>query len=159
MAKIFSDSPLALSSSCFRLMRLDDVEDVFAIDKDVYPFPWTEGIFTGCINTGHLCIVNEIENKIVAYCIVGMIIDEAHILNLSVCADRQGKGLGREMLLYLLGLLKKAKTTRAILEVRGSNQVAINLYKSLAFDEIGKRKGYYPAEEGREDAIVLAKKF
>lgn len=146
-----------LPASSFRLMHLDDVESVFVIDEKIYPFPWTEGIFTDCIKTGHLCIVNEIENQIVAYGIVGMIVDEAHILNLSVQGDYQGKGLGRELLLYLLSLVKKAKITRALLEVRESNQVAINLYTSLGFEEIGQRKGYYPADNGREDAVVLAK--
>lgn len=148
---------LNLSSSCFRLMHVDDVESVFAIDVEVYPYPWTEGIFADCIKTGHLCIVNEVEEKIVAYGIVGMIVDEAHILNLSVCTERQGEGLGRELLLYLITMIKKAKATRALLEVRESNKIAINLYLSLGFEEIGKRKGYYPADNGREDAIVLAK--
>lgn len=145
------------SQSNFRLMQLEDVANVFVIDEEVYPFPWTEGIFSDCIKTGHLCIVNEVENKIVAYGVVGMIVDEAHILNLSVRGNCQGQGYGRSLLLYLLGLIKKAKATRALLEVRASNQVARNLYGSLGFEEIGVRKGYYPADDGREDAIVLAK--
>jgi len=145
------------AQSSYRLMQADDVSAVFAIDEDIYPFPWTEGIFSDCIKTGHLCIVNEIENEIISYGIVGMIVDEAHILNLSVRADFQGRGLGRELLVYLLSLIERAKATRALLEVRESNQIALKLYKSLQFEEIGVRKGYYPADNGREDAIVLAK--
>jgi len=143
--------------SSYRLMQADDVAAVFAIDEEVYPFPWTEGIFSDCIKTGHLCIVNEIDKKIVAYGVVGMIVDEAHILNLSVSANFQGQGYGRELLLYLLSLIERAEATRALLEVRESNQIAINLYKSLKFEEIGIRKAYYPVDDGREDAIVLAK--
>ena len=143
--------------SSYRLMNLQDVKNVFAIDEDIYPFPWTEGIFTDCIRTGHLCIVNEIGNKIVAYGVVGIIVDEAHILNLSVCKNLQGQGYGRELLVYLLDLMKRGKAIRTLLEVRESNQIAINLYKSLDFEEIGLRKGYYPAESGRENAIILAK--
>jgi len=145
------------AQSNYRLMGLHDVEKVFAIDEDIYPFPWTEGIFSDCIKTGHLCIVNEIDNEIVAYGVIGMIVDEAHILNLSVRRDCQGLGYGRELLLYLLTLLKKGEITRALLEVRKSNEVAIKLYQSIGFEEIGNRKGYYPAEDGREDAIVLAR--
>lgn len=152
-----SAGTLTQARSNYRLMRLDDVKKVFAIDEIIYPFPWTEGIFTDCIKTGHLCIVNETENNIIAYGIVGMIVDEAHILNLSVDKSFQGKGYGRELLLYLLGLIKRAQAVRALLEVRESNIIAINLYKSMGFEEIGVRKGYYPAEDGREDAIVLAK--
>jgi len=141
----------------YRLMRLDDVENVFAIDEDIYPFPWTEGIFTDCINASQLCIVNEIENKIVSYGVVGMIVNEAHILNLSVRRDMQGKSYGRELLVYLLDLAQRSGAVRALLEVRESNQIALALYQSLGFEEIGIRKDYYPAEGGRENAIVLAK--
>ena len=145
------------TQSNYRLMHLQDVKSVFHIDEDIYPFPWTEGIFEDCIKTGHLCIVNEIDSEIIAYGIVGMIVDESHILNLSVSRAYQGKGYGRELLLYMLELMKRAKAVRALLEVRESNQVAISLYNSLGFEKIGRRKGYYPAENGREDAIVLAK--
>jgi len=73
-----------------------------------------------------------------------------------VRSDLQGKGYGREMLLYLLDLIKKNGAERALLEVRQSNQIARKLYQSMGFEEIGVRKGYYPDHEGREDAIVLA---
>jgi ribosomal-protein-alanine N-acetyltransferase len=145
--------------SSYRLMKTEDVKQVFAIDKNIYPFPWTQGIFADCITSGNLCVVNEIENRIVSYGIVGMIVDEAHILNLSVCADYQGQGLGRELLTYIMGMIKRAGAERALLEVRVSNQVARNLYQSIGFEEIGLRKGYYPDHDGREDAIVLAKRL
>lgn len=141
----------------YRLMRPTDVNDVFNIDKDIYPFPWTAGIFTDCITAGQLCMVNEVKEQVVSYGIVGMIVDEAHILNLSVRRDMQGKGYGREMLMYLLGLIQQNNARRALLEVRQSNDVAINLYQSIGFEEIGVRKGYYPDfDDRREDAIVLA---
>jgi len=144
-------------ASNYRLMRSEDVKEVFAIDEDIYPFPWTEGIFSDCINAGQLCIVSEIGNKIVSYGVVGMIVNEAHILNLSVRRDMQGKGYGRELLVYLLDLVQRGGAERALLEVRESNRIAIALYQSLGFEEIGLRKGYYPAEQGRENAMVLAK--
>ncbi|MDH5516754.1 MAG: ribosomal protein S18-alanine N-acetyltransferase [Gammaproteobacteria bacterium] len=161
MADVLADKAISYqlnkTQSCYRLMRLDDVKSVFDIDQDIYPFPWSEGIFEDCIKTGHLCIVNEVDSEIIAYGIVGMIVDESHILNLSVSRAYQGKGYGRELLMYLLELVKRGNATRALLEVRQSNQVALNLYTSLEFEKIGLRKAYYPAENGREDAIVLAK--
>lgn len=143
--------------SSYRLMMLEDVKQVFAIDREIYPFPWTEGIFSDCVRSGHLCIVNEIGGHIVSYGIVGMMVDEAHILNLSVAANYQGQGLGRELLAYLLELMKRAGAVRALLEVRVSNLIARKLYHSVGFEEIGLRKDYYPDRAGREDAIVLAK--
>lgn len=156
MPKQFVPKIITEVAGNYRLMRPEDIKEVFSIDQDIYPFPWTEGIFDDCIKAGQLCIVNVIDNKITAYGIAGMIVNEAHILNLSVRAERQGQGYGREMLVYMLDLIKKNGAERALLEVRESNQVAINLYKSLGFSSIGIRKGYYPAEDGREDAIVLA---
>jgi len=157
MPEQFLPKVITAISGSYRLMRLSDVKNVFAIDKDIYPFPWTEGIFTDCINAGQLCIVNEIENKIVSYGVVGMIVNEAHILNLSVRRDMQGKRYGRELLVYLLDLVQRSGAERALLEVRESNQIALSLYQSMGFEEIGVRKDYYPAEGGRENAIVLAK--
>lgn len=147
----------AQSSSHYRYMHLQDVKRVFCIDEEVYIFPWSEGIFADCIKTGHLCIVNEIDNKIIAYGVIGMVINEAHILNLSVCKEFQSQGYGRELLLYLLAMLKRGNVVRALLEVRESNEIALNLYKSLDFEKIGLRKDYYPLDNGRENAVVLSK--
>jgi len=157
MPEPFVPKVITAISGNYRLMRIDDVKNVFAIDEDIYPFPWTEGIFTDCINAGQLCVVNEINNEIVSYGVVGMIVNEAHILNLSVRRDMQGKRYGRELLIYLLDLVKRSGGERALLEVRESNQIALKLYQSLGFEEIGMRKDYYPAEGGRENAKVLAK--
>jgi len=156
MSELFSPKVITDIPGNYRLMREEDIPAVFAIDEDIYPFPWTEGIFKDCITAGQLCIVNVIDHQVAAYGIVGMIVNEAHILNLSVRSDIQGKGYGREMLLYLLDLIKRNGAVRTLLEVRESNQIARKLYQSMGFEEIGVRKGYYPDHDGREDAIVLA---
>lgn len=141
----------------FRLMGEADVATIFAIDEQIYPFPWSEPIFSDCIKAGHLCLVYEIQEQLVAYGVAGLFTDEAHILNLSVAGQYQGKGFGRMMLRKMIELVEEAGAKKVILEVRESNQVARQLYKTEDFKEIGLRKGYYPDESGREDAIVLEK--
>ena len=68
----------------------------------------------------------------------------------------QGQGLGRKLLDFLLKDTREQQAEVMFLEVRVSNIRAIELYEQNGFAEVGQRKGYYPAEGGREDAIVMA---
>jgi len=132
-----------------------DVPGVGALERAAYEFPWSEGIFRDCLRVGYLCRVADIEGEIAAYGIVAMGSGEAHILNLCVSGRRRGHGIGRQMLMLLLERARQAGTTEAFLEVRPSNPIAIALYHSVGFVEVGRRKGYYQAAAGREDALVL----
>lgn len=89
------------------------------------------------------------------YSLLSIAVGEAHILNISVDPNEQKQGIGRKMLENLIAVAKGRAET-VFLEVRPTNTVAIALYESMGFNEIGIRKGYYPAENGREDAIMLA---
>ena len=92
---------------------------------------------------------------VVGYSLLSIAVGEAHILNISVDPAEQKQGIGRKMLEHLIEHARgRAKTI--FLEVRPSNTHAIALYEDVGFNEIGIRKGYYPAENGREDAIMLA---
>jgi len=82
--------------------------------------------------------------------------DEAELLDIRVKESHQGTGLGRELLTQTLDALRVEGTAQVFLEVRRSNLVAQNLYRSLSFSEIGERTNYYPSREGREDAILMA---
>jgi len=139
----------------FRAMTPGDVPAVGAMERAAYPFPWSEGIFRDCIRVGYLCRVADLEGEVVAYGIVAMGAGEAHILNLCVRGDLRSRGVGRQMLMLLLERARDAGVTDAFLEVRPSNGLAISLYQSVGFTQVGLRKGYYQAEQGREDALVL----
>jgi ribosomal-protein-alanine N-acetyltransferase len=82
-------------------------------------------------------------------------VGEAHILNVSVDPAEQKQGIGRKMMENAINYAKGRAET-IFLEVRPTNIHAIALYEDLGFNEIGIRKGYYPAKNGREDAIMLA---
>ena len=81
---------------------------------------------------------------------------EAHILNVCVHPEYRSRGLGSRLLQRLLTLARKHGADTAFLEVRISNRAALGLYQKLGFNEIGLRRGYYPLEDGKEDAVLLA---
>ena len=140
----------------FRLMTEDDLDNIIAIEESVYPFPWTRGIFEDCLNIGYLCRVLELDGKIVAYAVMSVAVGEAHLLTIVVVKDEQGKGYGKNMLNEMIQHAVTDNASTMYLEVRTSNKTAIQLYHHRGFNELGIRNNYYPAENGREDALILA---
>lgn len=139
-----------------RPMHEYDLEAVAQIEQQNYAFPWTFGIFRDCVRAGYGCLVLERDGEVIGYGIVSVAAGEAHVLNVSVSADAQGKGYGRRMMRRLIDIARWHRASRVYLEVRPSNARAIALYHDLGFNEIGRRPGYYPASKGREDALVMA---
>jgi len=138
-----------------RLMRREDLPEVHALETAAYEFPWTQGIFADCLRAGHPCWVLCLDGAIVGYGVLSIGAGEAHVLNLCVGPAWQGQGLGRHLLRRLLGVARWNGARQAFLEVRPSNPAARALYQSMGFHEIGRRPRYYPAKDGREDAIVM----
>lgn len=136
-------------------MREADVGEVIGIERSSYQFPWTEGIFHDCLRVGYLCRVAVQGQMIVGYAVMSMGAGEAHILNLCVREELRRAGVGRGLIRYLLEKAEGAGMSEAFLEVRPSNAIAMLLYQSLGFEQIGMRRGYYQAVGGREDAAVL----
>jgi ribosomal-protein-alanine N-acetyltransferase len=134
-----------------------DLPTVTQIERCAYEFPWSEGVFRDCIRTGHCCWLFESQGVIEAYGIMSVVLREAHLLNLCVRPRCQRRGLGRHMLMYLLSLAGRHRAETVLLEVRPSNRIALGLYQSLGFNEVGLRRAYYPAASGREDAVILAR--
>ena len=137
-----------------RVMSIPDVPHVIEIERDSYPFPWSEGIFRDCIRVGYFCRVVELRGVVSGYGVMSFGAGEAHILNLCIHRELRDQGVGRMLLQHLLSAARHAGMFDAFLEVRPSNHGAIKLYESLGFVRIGVRKGYYQASPGREDALV-----
>lgn len=138
-----------------RPMRDADVGEVIGIERSSYQFPWTEGIFYDCLRVAYLCRVALQGQRIMGYAVMSMGAGEAHILNLCVRQESRRMGVGRALIRYLLEQAEEAGMAEAFLEVRPSNLIAMVLYQSLGFEQIGTRRGYYQAVGGREDAAVL----
>ena len=156
----------------YRPMQPSDLAAVYAIETAAYAFPWTQGNFADCLESGYRCEVmlegegqGEVPGEValVGYSILAPMVDEAHVLNCCVAPACQGRGLGRQMMLHLISRLPHLHLPSTglpslLLEVRPSNAAAVHLYTDLGFCEIGRRRGYYPAtaeEGGREDALVM----
>jgi ribosomal-protein-alanine N-acetyltransferase len=132
-----------------------DVDAVLAIERDIYPHPWTLGNFRDSLQAGYSCWVMEHGRDLVGYGVVTIGVQEGHILNLSVRRAWQRRGLGRSLLEHFLAVAREAGALRMFLEVRPSNVAARALYASRGFHQITVRRGYYPAASGREDAILM----
>ena len=138
-----------------RPMRATDLAEVAAIERSSYQFPWSEGIFRDCLRVGYVCRVISVSRRVVAYGVMSFGAGEAHILNLCVAEEYRCRGVGKRLLASLIERATAAGMTEAYLEVRPSNTVAIRLYLSVGFEQVGMRRGYYQAVGGREDAAVL----
>lgn len=144
----------------FRPMLFADLREITLIERRAYEFCWTDGIFRDCIRTGYFCRVLQIPHgPIQGYGILSAAAGEAHILNLCIREELQGRGLARQVLDHLLDLAYSVQTQTVFLEVRPSNHRAVRLYSAAGFCEIGLRIGYYPAAKGKEDALVMAKEL
>ena len=147
------------SSLTFRRMTLEDIQQVMIVEEEVYEFPWTERIFSDCIRVGYQCWLGLQDQLIVGHAVISITTDESHMLNLSIAAKQQHKGFGRQFVDFLLQQAGIHNAQIMFLEVRPSNIAAINCYAAAGFNEIGSRKNYYPAPEGREDALLFARQI
>jgi len=142
-----------------RPMTDSDVDAVMAIEQQVYPHGWTAGIFHDCLRVRYSCWVMEQGAQLIGYGILSAGGGEAHILNIAIDPGFQGKGLGRRLMEFLLQTARHHRADTAFLEVRPSNRVALHLYDTMGFNQVGLRRGYYPADKGREDAIIMAREL
>ncbi len=140
-------------------MQEQDLDGVMAVERAAYPFPWTPQIFRDCLYCGYPCWVAESETEIIGHGVMSIGGGECQILNLCVHPDHRRQGLGRRMLRHLLDLGRNAGAASAFLEVRVSNRSALALYRGEGFNEVGRRPRYYPAAQGREDGLVLAREL
>ncbi len=142
-----------------RLMLVGDIDAVMQIEKIAYPFPWTPGNFQDCLKSGYYACLLEDNHDLIGYAVMSMGAGEAHVLNICIHPKLQGKGLGRALFHSLEEVAKSNGVDMMLLEVRESNLIAIQLYESMGFNELGQRKNYYPSHAGRENALIMARQL
>ncbi len=136
-------------------MREQDLEEVMAIESAIYSHPWSRGNFADSLRAGYECRVLRFAGELLGYFVVMVAAGEAHLLNLSIAAVHQRAGRGSALLAQAAELARSRRARSLFLEVRPSNRGAQALYTRFGFRKIAVRRGYYPASEGREDALVL----
>lgn len=154
-------------STCLTLfpMTRHHLKSVIRIEREIYPFPWSVGNFADSISAGYDALVSpryqyasgvDEADPLLAYAVMMHVLDETHLLNLSVSYDSQRRGVGRRLLRQLMRRAVERGSRGMFLEVRPSNASAIALYVSEGFKRVGLRRNYYPApDRTREDAIVM----
>lgn len=139
-----------------RVMLDEDLAEVHAIEKSANRFPWSVKNFSDSLDAGHYAwVFCDPYDAIIGFAIVQLVLDEAHLLNICVRPDMQRQGYGRRILEHIIDYTKSRSAVLLVLEVRLSNQRAQQLYEQFGFNEMTIRRGYYPAEQGREDAILM----
>ena len=144
-----------MSDPVIRFMRLKDVDAVAAIEEATFARPWSRESFRQELTRNAVAryLVAEEEGKILGYAGAWVILDESHITNIAVLEEARGRGIGKRLTAQLLQILSNLGACYVTLEVRVSNERAQNLYKSLGFVSVGKRKRYY--EDNNEDAYLM----
>jgi len=138
-----------------RALAPGDLDQVIEIERACYPFPWTRGIFADCLRAGYGCFGLQCEGRLAGYSVLSWGAGEAHLLNLCVHPDFQGRGYGRLLLEHAVARARTLGCHAMFLEVRPSNARAGALYARAGFTVVGERPAYYPAQGGREDAVVM----
>ena len=132
---------------------------MLAIEVEAYPEPWSRGMFYDELrnNRSYFFVALDGAGAVAGYCGFWLVLDEAHVTSVAVRAELRGRGIGRELLAYLLEQARSAGARMATLEVRESNEAAQALYADFGFLVVGRRKGYYPSTN--EDALLMLKEF
>jgi ribosomal-protein-alanine N-acetyltransferase len=149
--------PAQATQQALALVEMQEsmLPQVLRIETENMAFPWTAGNFRDSLKAGHQALVMQLDEQIVGFAVLMMVLDEAHLLNIGVDKRYQGQGLGKFLLQSMMQLAQRLGGQHFFLEVRTSNHIAIRLYESLGIHEMGVRPGYYPAKQGREDAILM----
>ncbi|MCX8959422.1 ribosomal protein S18-alanine N-acetyltransferase [Erwinia psidii] len=138
------------------LLTTNDLDRALVIEQRSHAFPWSEKTLASNQGERYLNYRLEVGDRMVAFAITQVVLDEATLFNLAVDPDFQRRGLGRELLQFLINALAARGIQTLWLEVRASNRPAIALYEQLDFNEVSVRRNYYPATTGKEDAIIMA---
>lgn len=138
-----------------REMEDGDLKRVISIERNSYQFPWSQKIFLDCMASNYSCLVAELDDFVIAYCIISIAAGEGHILNVCVCPSFRNQKLAQRLVANVIDECVDKSVSSLFLEVRVSNLPAQKLYSNLGFEKVGRRLNYYPAMNGREDAYIF----
>ena len=136
-------------------MGLADIESVYQLESQCHSHPWSKNLFLSNFGKryfNHVLLDNE---RVIGYFVASSVAGEVTLMNIAIAPEKQGQGLGRELLQFLIDFSRQNQEQEIWLEVRASNLAALALYNKLGFAEVDRRKDYYPCEKGREDAIIM----
>lgn len=139
----------------YQAITHEDYDPAFKLQTACHSYPWSRGLFTDCLTEPYFAVQMFLDNDVVGYYVGLKISVECTLMDIGIAKDVRGKGLGKELLKHFLRDCNKRQAEEAWLEVRVSNTPAIELYKNMDFEQVEIRKNYYPAADGKEDAIIM----
>lgn len=148
-----------MSEVAFRAMTPADLEAVADLTHRADPFGWTLRNFSDAHASGNTLTVLTVDGVTSGIAAVMHVLDASELLEIAVQPAMQGRGYGKALLAQAIALARRNGAVRMFLEVRESNARARKMYTSFGFEETGRRKNYYPTENGREDAILMTAQF
>lgn len=134
-----------------------DADVLYELECSDNPFPWTRRQFLDSLTGRDFGWAIEQGELLVGFALFSLVLDEATLVNIMVRPDCRRAGIARRLLGFALPELARRGAQRCLLEVRMSNEPAIALYRSLGFQVDGRRRDYYPAAQGREDALLMSR--
>lgn len=142
-----------------RPLRREDIRSVAAIESEAFTTPWQESTFEGLLDREgvELMVMTDAAEGVIGYAVLWVILDQGELANLALTTSRRGAGLGSHLLRHVLARARERGVGKLFLEVRASNQRAIDLYRSFGFEDVGIRRNYY--DQPREDARVMLTTF
>ena len=135
-------------------MGFSDLEEAYKIELDVNTSPWKYETFLSSFEVGHKGLICKKDNLMIGFIIFSPISPEAHILSISVRNEMQSKGIGTLLLKSMLDQCKVMNYKKIFLEVRVSNEKAINFYEKFGFSKDAIRNNYYI--DNSEDALLMS---
>jgi len=138
-----------------RPLNENDLDRIMQIELDVYPYPWTRGIFADCLRVGYDCWGLQVGPELAGYTVQSHVAGENHLLNLCVAREFQNIGYGSILLEHAIRLARRHDCFCIFLEVRPSNRAGMALYRKNGFEVIAERPDYYRSDLGKENAIVM----
>jgi [ribosomal protein S18]-alanine N-acetyltransferase len=140
----------------YRKLKLRDLNAIEEIERASYPTPWSRSMFAGELaKPSSICLgaVESATDELVGYMIISRYVDAWHVMNVAVRPSHRRRGIARGLMERLFEATARDARRGYTLEVRVSNDAAIQLYEALGFRARGIRRGYYT--DNREDALIM----
>lgn len=141
----------------FSVLTSAHLPELMTLEQACHSHPWSENTMDSCIGGRYFNQGLWINQQLVGFYIAEQAGDDICLMDICVHPQHQGQGLAQQLMNHLLAQATTKQAQNIFLEVRASNTAAINLYTRHEFIETGLRPNYYPSEQGREDAIVMAR--
>lgn len=146
-----------MSNNRLRPLTAAELPRLSELETCCFTPPWSDAQLLAYLSgKRYLCYGIWQAGRLNGFALLSTVLDEAELLQIGVRPDCRGQGLASELMHYVHEELQSCGVNRNMLEVRSSNEAARKLYVGLGYQEDGIRKGYYPTDRGREDAILMS---